>query len=433
MTRSVTRPTGLVTEVEAQVTDPPPASREPGEPPPPVPASVGQRFWQELVRGNVLVTLLSVVLALLLGAILIVASDPRVREPAGYFFARPSDTLSAIWTSVSRAYAALFEGSIFNFGAPTLSESVRPFTETLTNATPLIAAGLAVAIAFRAGLFNIGAEGQIILGAIFAGYVGFAVHLPPVIHLVVAVAAGLVGGAIWGGIVGLLKARTGAHEVIVTIMLNNIAAFLLLYLLRTAAFQRPGRQDPISPFVDDTAALPRLLPDSRVNLGFLLAIAAALVVWWVLERSTVGFRLRAVGLNPHAARTAGMSVGSTYVVVFLMAGALAGLAGAAQVLGTERFLNTGISGGLGFDAITVALLGRSTPWGTVAAGLLFGALRSGGVTMQARTGTPIDLVLVVQALVVLFVAAPPLIRAIFRIRVRATGGPVVTASKGWQE
>lgn len=412
------------------MTEPAPETREPAGPPPR--STVGQRFWQELVRGNVLVTLLSVVLALLIGALLIAVSDPRVREPAGYFFARPGDTLSAIWTSVSRAYVALFEGSIFNFGAPTFADSVRPFTETLTNATPLIAAGLAVAIAFRAGLFNIGAEGQIILGAIFAGYLGFAVHLPPVIHLAVAVAGGLVGGAIWGGVVGMLKARTGAHEVIVTIMLNNVAAFLILYLLSTAAFQRPGRQDPISPFVDPDAALPVLVPDTRLNLGFVLAIAAALVVWWVLERSTVGFRLRAVGQNPNAARTAGMSVGNTYVVVFLMAGALAGLAGAAQVLGTERFLTTGISGGLGFDAITVALLGRSNPWGTVAAGLLFGALRAGGVTMQARTGTPIDLVLVVQALVVLFVAAPPLIRAIFRIRVRDVGGPVVTASKGWQ-
>lgn len=387
---------------------------------------------QELTRGNVLVTLLSVVLALLIGAVLIAASDPRVREPAGFFFARPGDTLSAIWTSVSQAYVALFEGSIINFGADTLGAAVRPLTETLTNATPLIAAGLAVAIAFRGGLFNIGAEGQIILGATFAGYIGFAVHLPPVIHLAVAVAGGLVGGAIWGGIVGLLKARTGAHEVIVTIMLNNIAAFLLLYLLGTAAFQRPGRQDPISPFVDGTATLPRLVPDSRLHLGFVLAIAAAVVLWWVLERSTVGFRLRAVGQNPNAARTAGMSVGRTYVAVFLMAGALAGLAGATQVLGTQRFLNSGISGGLGFDAITVALLGRSSPWGTVAAGLLFGALRAGGVTMQARTGTPVDLTLVIQALVVLFVAAPPLIRAIFRIRVREEAGPVVTATKGWQ-
>ncbi len=409
---------------------PPEPSREPPERP--AAASVGRRFIQELTHGNVLVTLLSVVLALLIGAALIAVSDPRVREPASYFFARPGDTLSAIWTSVSQAYVALFEGSIINFSADTLGGAFRPLTETLTNATPLIAAGLAVAIAFRAGLFNIGAEGQIILGATFAGFLGFAIHLPPVIHLAVAVAGGLVGGAIWGGIVGVLKARTGAHEVIVTIMLNNIAAFLLLYLLGTAAFQRPGRQDPISPFVDGNAALPRLVPDSRLHLGFVLAIAAALVMWWVLERSTVGFRLRAVGQNPNAARTAGMSVGRTYVVVFLMAGALAGLAGAAQVLGTQRFLNSGISGGLGFDAITVALLGRSNPWGTVAAGLLFGALRAGGVTMQARTGTPVDLTLVIQALVVLFVAAPPLIRAIFRIRVREVGGPVVTATKGWQ-
>ncbi|AYY13397.1 ABC transporter permease [Actinobacteria bacterium YIM 96077] len=393
--------------------------------------SAGQRFWQELTTGNIMVTLLSVVLALVIGAVLVAISDPRVQDAAGYFFARPGDLFSATWSSVGDAYAALFTGSLIDVSEYTVGRALRPFGETLTNATPLIAAGLAVAIAFRAGLFNIGAEGQIILGAIFAGYAGFAFDLPIIVHVTAAVVAGIVGGAIWAGIVGVLKAKTGAHEVIVTIMLNNIAAFLLAYLLGTVAFQRPGRQDPISPFVDESAQLPRLVESTRVHAGFLLAILAAAIIWWLLSRSTLGFRLRAVGNNPNAAHTAGMSVAGTYVVVFVLAGMLAGLAGASLALGTERHLNTGISGGLGFDAITVALLGRANPWGTVAAGILFGALRAGGVTMQARTGTPIDLVLVVQALIVLFIAAPPLIRAIFRIRVRAKE-PVATASKGWE-
>ncbi len=393
-------------------------------------STAGQRFWRELSTGSAMVTVLSVVLALLIGALLIIVSDPRVTDAASYFFSRPSDTLSAAWESVSGAYAALFQGSLINFQEYSIGRALRPFAETLTYATPLVAAGLAVALPFRAGLFNIGAEGQIILGAIFAGYIGFAMDLPIVVHVTAAVVAGLVGGAIWAGIAGVLKAKTGAHEVIVTIMLNNIARFLIVYLLATSAFQRPGRADPISPFVHDSAVLPRFFEGSRLHVGFLLAILAAVFMWWLLERATHGFRLRAVGHNPNAATTAGMSVTGTYTVVFLIAGALAGLAGASLALGTERHLTPGISGGLGFDAITVALLGRSSPWGTIAAGILFGALRAGGVTMQARTGTPIDIVLVVQALIVLFIAAPPLVRAIFRIKVRAPE-PVTTAAKGW--
>ena len=405
---------------------------EPGPAPPEAQqrTSAGQRFWRELATGSAMVTLLSVVLALVIGALLIIVSDPRVQDAASYFFSRPSDTFNAAWQSVSSAYAALFQGSLINFQEYSIGRALRPFAETLTYATPLIAAGLAVALPFRAGLFNIGAEGQIILGAIFAGYVGFAIDLPIVVHVTAAVAAGLVGGAIWAGIAGVLKAKTGAHEVIVTIMLNNIARFLIVYLLATSAFQRPGRADPISPFVYESAELPRFFEGARLHMGFLLAILAAVFVWWLLERSTLGFRLRAVGYNPNAATTAGMSVTGTYTVVFLIAGALAGLAGASLALGTERHLTPGISGGLGFDAITVALLGRSNPWGTIAAGILFGALRAGGVTMQARTGTPIDIVLVVQALIVLFIAAPPLVRAIFRIKVRAPE-PLTTAAKGW--
>jgi general nucleoside transport system permease protein len=419
------KPRDVSTDEPAQSAgEPRNAELEPGR------STVGQRFWRDLATGSAMVTVLSVVLALLIGAVLIMVSDPRVQDAFGYFFSRPGDTFSAAWRSVSSAYTSLFEGSLINFREDSLGRMLRPFAETLSYATPLIAAGLAVALPFRAGLFNIGAEGQIILGAIFAGYVGFAFNLPIIVHVAVAVIAGLIGGAIWAGIAGVLKAKTGAHEVIVTIMLNNIARFLILYLLATAAFQRPGRADPISPFVAESAELPRFFAGARLHAGFLLAILAAAFVWWLLERGTLGFRLRAVGLNPNAATTAGMSVTNTYAVVFLIAGALAGLAGASLALGTERHLTPGISGGLGFDAITVALLGRGNPWGVIAAGILFGALRSGGVIMQTRTGTPIDIVLVVQALIVLFIAAPPLVRAVFRIKVRAPE-PLTAASKGW--
>ena len=384
-----------------------------------------------LTAGPAVLTALSILLALMVGAVLIAVSDSEVQERAGYFFGRPQDTVSAAWTAVTEAYIALFEASVVNLGASSFTQAVRPITETLVQGTPLVAAGLAVALAFRAGMFNIGAEGQIIAASVAAAYVGFAWDLPVVLHLLVGIAAGLAGGALWGGIAGLLKARTGAHEVITTIMLNYVARFGVAYLLATSAFQREGRTDPISPPVAPTAELPLLLGSGfRLHLGFVLALLAAVFVWWLLGRSTIGFKFRAVGANPHAARTAGISVERSYTSVMLIAGALAGLAGVSQVLGTEGYLTAGVSAGIGFDAITVALLGRGSPLGTVLAGLLFGGLRAGGIGMQAQTGTPVDLVLILQALIVLFIAAPPLVRAVFRIRTSGATG-VGQLSKGW--
>ncbi len=398
---------------------PPPAPQEPAPPP-----------GGGALRDTIVLTLLSVLLALVVGAVLIAIASPDVQNSAGYFFSRPQDMLGDAWTAIADAYKALVQGALFDWTADSARGALRPLSESLVFAVPLISAGLAVALAFKAGLFNIGAEGQIILGAIGAAYVGFSWSLPWGGHTLVALAAGLLGGAIWGGIPGLLKARTGAHEVITTIMLNYIARYLLAFLLTTSAFHRPGRSDPISPAVDSTAELPRLFGSSfRIHAGLVVVLLAAWGVWWLLERSTIGFRFRAVGANPSAARTAGISVARSTFGVMAIAGSLAGLAGAFQILGTEKSLTGGVSAGIGFDAITVALLGRGSPLGTVLAGLLFGALRAGGVTMQARTGTPIDIVLVVQSLIVLFIAAPPLVRSIFRIR--AAGVETMQVSKGW--
>lgn len=366
-----------------------------------------------------LVSVLAVLSAFVLGGLLIAVTDQGTRDAFGYFVARPQDALSAGWTAATDAYGAMLRGAVFDPQARSTTAAFRPITETLVVASPLIAAGLAVALAFRAGLFNIGAQGQLIVGAMLAGLVGFRLDLPLVVHLPLAVLAGVVGGALWGGIVGLLRARTGAHEVIVTIMLNYVAVYLLAYALTTPGFQREGSSNPISPPVADSAAFPLLLGSSfRLHLGFLLVLLAAALVWWLLERSTVGFSWRAVGANPAAARTAGMSVSWAFVGVMLASGALAGLAGAVQLLGTERSLSGGIAGQIGFDAITVALLGRSKPLGVVLAGLLFGALRAGGVLMQASTDTPIDIVLVVQSVIVLLIAAPPLVRTVFRLQPR---------------
>jgi simple sugar transport system permease protein len=234
----------------------------------------------------------------------------------------------------------------------------------------------------------------------------------------VAVLGGALAGGLWAGIAGFLKARFGANEVIVTIMLNSIAGFLMSYLLTTQAFMRPGSNNPVSQRVYDTAMFPSLMGDNfRLHWGFILALVAAYGVWWLMERSTLGFKFRAVGFNPDAARTAGIKVERMYLYVMLLAGGLAGMGGVSQTLGTEGVLQEGVAGNIGFDAITVALLGRSKPVGIIGAAILFGALRAGSPLMQTASGTPIDIVQVVQALVVLLIAAPPLVRAIFRLPV----------------
>lgn len=372
---------------------------------------------RDILSGSWLVSLLAIVIALLIGAILIAFSDPRVQETASYVFARPGDFFSAVWDKVSSAYAALFRGAIFDWQANSPARAIRPLTESLVFSTPLILAGLAVAVPFRAGMFNIGAQGQVILGAMFAGYIGYAMHLPPVLHLLLALVCGIIAGAFYGGIAGYLKAKTGANEVITTIMLNNIAGYLIAYLLKQQWFTTTDSPLPQSPPINSgTAGLPLLLnPPFRLHFGFVIAILACIFVWWLMERSTLGFEFRAAGANPSAARTAGISVTRVTVLVMVVAGGLAGLAGANQVLGTEAKLTGGIAGSLGFDAITVALLGRSRPLGTFLSGLLFGALKAGGYVMQSQTNTPIDIVLVVQSIIVLLVAAPPLVRSIFRL------------------
>lgn len=370
----------------------------------------------KILSSGWLMSLGAMIIAFLIGGILIAAADPDVQKAAGYFFSRPGDLFAEAWNTVARAYTSLFRGAVFDTTADTFTRSIRPITESLTVATPLILAGLAVALPFKASLFNIGAQGQIILGAAFAGWVGFTLDLPPVIHMLVAVLAGAIGGGLWGFIPGILRAKTGAHEVITTIMLNHISVYLLAFLLTTTAFQRPGRADPISPPVADSALYPPLFGSSfRLHWGFVLALIMCAAVWWLLYRSTKGFEFRAVGYNANAARTAGIKVERSYALVMVLAGALAGMAGTAQILGTEKALTSGIDAGFGFDAITVALLGRSHPVGVLLAGILFGALRAGGVVMNSRTGTPIDIVLVVQSTIVLLIAAPPLVRAVFRL------------------
>ncbi|MCU1533996.1 MAG: transporter permease [Glaciihabitans sp.] len=376
------------------------------------------RVLRDILSGSALLSVLAVVLALIAGGILIVLTDSNVQATAGYFFSRPSDTVQAVWNSLSGAYSALFQGAIYNFGRPTFAQGIRPLTETLTFATPLIVAGLGLALGFRVGLFNIGGQGQILAGAAAAGWVGFSFDLPFPLHMIVAILAGLVAGGLAGGLVGVLKARTGAHEVIVTIMLNYVILYLISYFLDTPKLlQAPGSNNPKTPAEKGSAIFPLLFgPQYRLSIGFILAIIATIVVWYLINRSNLGFQFRAVGENANAARVAGINVKNVYVWALVISGALVALAGVQQVLGN---LTTGFSAdidaGIGFSAITVALLGRSKPVGVFFAGILFGALQAGGYAMQAGQNIPVDIVLVVQSLIVLFIAAPPLVRAIFHL------------------
>jgi len=347
-------------------------------------ASKGMGFVIQVFRIRWLVSLLAVVIAFAIGAVFIVLAD----------------------ASVVDAYYAMFRGSIVDLNAPNAVRMFKPLTDSLFYSIPLIISGLGLALGFRAGLFNIGGKGQIIVGALAAVWVGFSLNLPPVVHTLVALLVAIVAGGLYGGIAGVLKAKTGANEVIVTIMLNSIATLGLGYTLAQKAWQVPGTNQPVTPKVAESAALARLLPAPfKLHVGFLVALLALVAFWWLIERSTLGFQIRAVGANAAAARTAGISVERITAITMVLSGAFLGLAGANEALGTIGYVSRDVAGSIGFDAITVALLGRNKTWGTFGAGLLFGAFKAGGYAMQAK-GVPIDMILILQSVIVLLIAVP---------------------------
>jgi simple sugar transport system permease protein len=358
-------------------------------------------WWKSL-----LIPTLALLIALIFGAIFIALTDLEALALLKEDF---PGALSLMANGVGVAYKALFVGA---FG------SVYGLSETLFAATPLILAGLSVALGFRAGLFNIGATGQMLIGGMAAVWVGLNITLPGFLHIPLAIVVAMLGGALWGGIAGFLKARTGAHEVITTIMLNFIALFLVEYLLKTPAFQNPGSNNPISEQLPLSARLPDIFGgDYRVSLGLLIAIAAVFFVFWLLYKSSLGFEFRAVGFNPTASQYAGMNVEKLFVLVMGVSGGLAGIAGANQALGLSPYqVTSAFAGTIGFDAIALALLGQSHPVGVLWAALLFGAMKAGGRSMQAAAQIPLELVTVIQALIIVFIAAPELVRAIFRVR-----------------
>lgn len=407
--------------------------------------SFGDFFRESFLEGNAFtITVLALVAATVLGGLLCAFTNATVYNAPTF-----GTLISRAWTVAAGTYVALFEGSVFNphtvaalFQQSSISTAVHdgflsavfnPLSETAVQATPLILTGLAVALPYQSGLFNIGGQSQFIGGAILATWLGYDVSMPFFVHVVVCVVGGFVGGAVIGWLTGEIKARTGAHEVIVTIMLNYVMQYLLAYLLSSQSLlQAKGTSNPITQAIALNAHLPLLAGvNLRINVGFLIAIACAFAIWWLLTRTTTGFEFRSVGANPSAARVAGMKVERTWVLVMLIAGGLAGLAGSAVIQGTDFSLNPNSYGTYGIDAITVALLGRGKPGGVVAAGLLFGALHAGSPGMQTATSTPVQIVQVLQALIVMFVAAPPLIRALFRLREARAGGVGTTMSKGW--
>ena len=406
--------------------------------PEPVPEDPGHPRRAIRIWHSIRTPFLAVIAALVVGALLIVFTDEDALKEWAGFFRDPIGALSASWSALSESYSALFAGA---FGHPTeiasaigsgsldeIQSALGPFSETVVTATPLIFVGLSVAVGFRAGLFNIGAEGQMNVGAIVAAAAGFSfTWLPGPVHLVVMVLAGFAGGALWGAIPGFLKAKTGAHEVITTIMLNFVAVSLGLYLLSTEFYRQQA--EPIAKPVEPR--FPHLLgTDLRIHLGILVALLVAFGVAWLLNRTTIGFEFRAVGFNPNASRAAGMNPTAITVTVMTLAGGLSGLAGANQLASVTPSLIPGFAAGLGFDGIAVALLAGARPAGVVAAAFLFGALRSGGRSMQVVTQTPIDINVVIQALVIAFVAAPALVRAMFRMKA-AKKVDAGTFAKGW--
>lgn len=381
-------------------------------------------FLDELSRNSMTVIVLAILTGIVLGGVLVAFTSDSVYAA---FNVSIWEGIKAAFLTAINTYRALFTGS---FGDPAriqaalesgdpllIRRAFSPFFESLVQATPYIFGGLAVALGFRVGLFNIGVEGQIFIGAVTGVWAGYAITgLPAFIHIPVAMLFGALGGAIWGFVPGYLKARTGAHEVIVTIMMNYIAFRLVDWLLKFP-MQDPNEFTPKTPFIQETAQLIRFFEAPiRFHIGFFIALLFALLVYLLLFKTKWGLELRMVGVNPKAARYAGINITVSTVMAMVLSGSLAGMAGATEVLGLNYRLVPAFSSGYGFDSIALALLGKSHPLGVVLSALLFGFLRSGARTMQLSVGVPLEIVSILQALILAFIAAPAIIRTIYRLK-----------------
>ncbi len=398
----------------------------------------GKIFLEEISKSPLTVTFLAIFTGLLLGGLIVAVTTEEVYAAFGTsFWAGIKTALQAAWST----YEALFYGSVGNPSriadairggeAEEIRRAFNPFFESLVVSTPYIFAGLAVALGFRVGLFNIGAEGQIFIGA--ATTVAAAIFLkglPAIIHVPISLIAGFIGGGLWGFIPGLLKAATGGHEVINTIMMNYIAFRFSEFLLR-GPLKDPEGFTPVSAKIEESAKLFRFFESPiRFHIGFFIALFVAYLVYLLLFKTTWGYTLRTVGSNPRAAKYAGMGIVQSTVIAMVLSGGLAGLAGANEVLGVNHNLALAFSSGYGFDAIALALLGKSHPMGVVLSAILFGFLRNGAIQMQLSAGIPIDIISVLQALILAFIAAPAIIRTIYRLKEPDLDIDAVTL-RGW--
>ena len=387
-------------------------------------------FVRKGFAGTILLPVLAVFTALVIGAFIIAFTDLDTLAAWGNFFHNPLAAFSTTWATIRDAYSAMFIGA---FGDPAaiikqmgiwiktgqskqLLVEIRPFSESLVVSVPYILAGLGVAIGFQCNLFNIGAEGQLYIGGLATAFVGYSIHgLPWYIHAPLAILAGAVAAGIWGFIPGILKARFGAHEVINTIMMNYIAFRLTDYLV-SGPMKSPGGI-PATPDVQPSAVLATIFPDPvRLHWGFFIALGLAAAVYWLLWKTTFGMEIRMVGANAKAARYAGVSVPRTMALAMALSAAFCGLAGSIHLLGVDHRMVRAFSPGYGFDAIALALLGNSNPLGVVLASLLFGFLRSGAARMQSVAGTPVEIIRIIQGLVIVFIAAPEIIRGLYHLR-----------------
>jgi simple sugar transport system permease protein len=373
-----------------------------GQRSPPRRRSLAGEAWSVLAMP-----LLSIVLALVVGAVVIILTS-SLAPGKSFDLGLPL-----------RAYKALFEGSL---------ASPDGRVTTLVEAAPLILAGLGVGLGFKAGLFNIGAQGQFLIGAVSAVAAALVVkNSDPLVAISFAVVVGCIAGALWGFIAGFLKAFAGAHEVVTTIMLNFIALAVVSWLI-TGPLHQPGSPQPVTPTVGN-AALPVFIGRDG-HIGILLAFVAVPIVWFLLYRMTLGFEIRAVGANPDASRYAGMKPRRLVTLTMSIAGGLAGLAGTINILGISHQMPAAYSTSVGFDAITVALLGRSHPVGITLAALLFGMMRAGAGLMQINAGVPAELVDLLEAIILFFLVASPVLRRVLRLRgVKSSLGTTETMSR----
>ncbi len=397
------------------------------------------RLWRNLLPS--LVPVFAVITSIIAAGIFVIVMGT---DWAGVSRGLATNGFVGLWSNIQpglvtvvKAYQALLEGSTgLAVGTDKGAVAFIPdnLLRTIVRSIPFLIAGLAVALGFQSGLFNIGAQGQLYAGAVLTVWVGYSAlfaGLPAIIHIPLALLAGILGGALWGAIPGLLKARTGANEVINTIMMNYIAVFVTDYLIKSRSpviLLDTAATSPRTPYIAPSAELP-VFPGTTLHMGIFIALATAVFVWWFLYKTTLGFEIRTVGTNPNAARYAGMSIAANFVLAMALSGALAGMAGGIEVLGVQHNLPPEFFASVGFDAIAVALLAKNNPFGMILAALLWGGLLNGAGLMQIRADISVDLVKIIQAFIIMFIAADQIVRFIWRLR--AGGGGELVFLRGW--